>query len=130
MNKKQLAKIEQKLKKEKKELEKALKAIATKDKKLAGDFDARFKDFGDEVYDNSVEAAEVSEYDVRLSLEANLEVRLLETNRALDQIKKGTYGICTKCKGKIEDTRLEAFPQAKLCITCSPKKKKRGIYYG
>lgn len=129
MQKKFIEELEEKLKKEKKELEVMLKRIATKDKKLAGDFDAKFENFGDEIYDDSAEAAEVSEYDTRLSLEANLETRLKEVNNTLDRIKKGTYGICESCGEKINDERLKANPTARLCIKCSARKKKRGIYY-
>lgn len=130
MTKKFIQELEKKLKKEKKELETSLKRIAKKDKKLIGDFDAKFEDFGSEVYDNSAEAAEVSEYDTRLSLEANLETRLKEVNDTLVRIKKGIYGICEMCKKKIDDKRLVANPTARECIKCAAKKIKKGqIYY-
>jgi DnaK suppressor protein len=129
MQKKFVEELEKKIKKEKRDLELMLKRIATKDKELAGDFDAKFENFGDEIYDDSAEAAEVSEYDTRLSLEANLETRLKEVNDTLDRIKKGTYGICENCGEKISDSRLAANPTARLCIKCSAREKKRGIYY-
>ncbi len=38
---------------------------------------------------------------------------------ALERIKKGTYGVCQKCKGKVRRKRLKAFPEANLCIKCA-----------
>ncbi len=40
---------------------------------------------------------------------------------SLSSIKKGTYGVCEKCKNPIEKARLEAMPTATVCISCSKK---------
>lgn len=47
-----------------------------------------------------------------------LEDQLIEINNALDRIDKGTYGICTNCGRPIQAERLEAVPEAELCIDC------------
>ena len=120
--------LKEELLKEKSDLESNLKKIASKDKNLKGDYDAKFEDFGDEVHDQSAEAAEVSEYDKRLSLEANFEVRLKEVNEALGQIESGDYGKCRKCEKEISEGRLKANPAASDCIECAPGDKK-GTYY-
>lgn len=39
--------------------------------------------------------------------------------RALDRIEDGSYGACAKCGGEISEGRLEARPEAALCITCA-----------
>lgn len=44
---------------------------------------------------------------------------------ALKRIELGTYGICEECSGKIPTKRLEAYPAAKLCITCKAKREKQ-----
>lgn len=115
MNKSFLQKITKKLEKEKKELESGLTRIAKKDPKLKDDYDAKFEDLGNEVYDASAEATEVGEYEMRLSLEGNLEVRLRDVKNALAQIKAGTYGKCAKCGKEIDEKRLEAMPTATEC---------------
>lgn len=120
--------LKQLLLKEKKELEGNLKKIANKDDNLEGDYDAKFEDFGDEIHDQSTEAAEVSEYDKRLSLEANFETRLQEVNEALHRMEKGEYGQCKKCGIDISVERLKADPAAMDCIKCASGDKK-GIYY-
>ncbi|MEW6407752.1 MAG: TraR/DksA C4-type zinc finger protein [Patescibacteria group bacterium] len=123
MDKKFIQKIKEKLGKEKKTLEKNLNKIASKDKKLKDDYDAKFEDFGSEIYDPSSEAAEVSEYDTRLSLEANLEMRLRDVKQALLRIKNSSYGKCMKCGREIDKKRLEAFPTATSCYHGECKRK-------
>ncbi len=118
MDKETIQKLKKKLLQKKKELEKVLKEIATKDKVVKGDYDAKFFNIGRELEEN---ALEVGTYDLNLSLEANLEVALAATNRALEKIKKSTYGICEKCSKEIKPKRLEAFPQARFCIDCKKK---------
>ncbi len=41
--------------------------------------------------------------------------------RALERIKKGSYGICIKCQKTIELKRLEKVPAADKCIECVKK---------
>lgn len=115
--------IKDKLEKEKKQLKVTLKEIATKDTKAKDDYDAKFRNFGDPIFDNTAEAAEVSLYDSNLSVEGNLELKLRDVNAALDRIKKGVYGKCENCGKMIDQARLEASPAAKLCIDCAKTKK-------
>jgi RNA polymerase-binding transcription factor DksA len=122
MDKKTIKKLQKRLLEKKKGLEHQLSELAVKDKNLKGDYDARFKDFGDEIFDNSAEAAEVSEYQANLSLEANLEVQLRDVNMALEKIRKGTFGKCESCGKEISKDRLKALPQARLCLSCSKSK--------
>ncbi len=114
--------------KEKNELVEDLAKIASKDKNLKGDYDARYEDYGNEVFDQTSEATEVSEYDKKLSLEANLEMRLKEVNEAIIRIEGGDYGKCKKCGIDISEDRLKADPAASECIKCASGDK-RGKYY-
>lgn len=43
---------------------------------------------------------------------------------ALKRIEKGTYGVCEECSGDIPQKRLEAYPAARLCISCKSKQEK------
>ncbi|MDD3888217.1 MAG: TraR/DksA family transcriptional regulator [Patescibacteria group bacterium] len=116
--------IKEKLEKEKQQLKKSLGDVATKDPKAKHDYDAKFKNFGDPIFDNTAEAAEVSLYDSNLSVEGNLELKLKDVNEALDRIKEGTFGKCENCNKEIDKARLEANPTAKLCIDCAKINKK------
>ncbi|MCU1533585.1 MAG: regulatory protein DksA/TraR family [Glaciihabitans sp.] len=46
---------------------------------------------------------------------------LADIEAALLRLDDGTYGICTRCSGAIGIGRLQARPQAPLCITCAAK---------
>ena len=57
----------------------------------------------------------------RMSVIDQLEDRLVEVEQALERIEEGTYGICTNCGQPIQAGRLEALPEAELCIDCQRK---------
>ena len=40
-------------------------------------------------------------------------------DKALAQIKAGTYGICSVCGEEIAEQRLQALPYATTCINCA-----------
>jgi DnaK suppressor protein len=44
---------------------------------------------------------------------------LTEIDAALARMAGGTYGLCTSCGGDIALGRLQARPQAQLCIVCA-----------
>lgn len=69
------------------------------------------------------EATEALELEKRLSLENRLKGLLAEVERTLIKINEGTYGICDMCGKPIDPARLEALPQANLCLTCRQKAK-------
>ena len=120
MNKDLLQKLEEKLKEDKQELEKGLKAFTTKDKKLEGDWDTNFPQYseGGSKSNLDITADEVEEYSNLLPVEHVLEVRLGNVNSALEKIKTDKYGICEKCEKEISIERLKVSPEAKLCISC------------
>ena len=63
-------------------------------------------------------ADEASELEKRLALEERLEESLNEVEHALQKYENGTYGLCDSCGQPIEKARLEAIPQASLCLKC------------
>ena len=53
------------------------------------------------------------------ALIAQAEQRLVDLDRALEQVRAGSYGTCETCGGAIGAARLEARPQARTCIGCA-----------
>jgi len=53
-----------------------------------------------------------------LVLSAQARAAAVEIDRALSKIEAGTYGLCEQCGQPIPDARLEALPQAALCVAC------------
>ncbi len=58
------------------------------------------------------------ERDKTVALIESLEFRLASIERALRAIERGTYGICERCGSPIDPARLEARPDATLCLKC------------
>ena len=69
-------------------------------------------------------ADEASELEKRLALEERLGESLNEVEHALQKYEAGTYGLCDSCGQPIEKARLEAIPQASLCLSCKAKQAK------
>ena len=65
------------------------------------------------------------ERDAEMSLRANQSELLLQTEKALDRLEKGTYGQCEVCGEAIGKNRLMAFPRATLCMTCKQREERR-----
>ncbi len=123
MNKKLLAKLKEKLEKEKVLIETDLKSFATEDKKLKGDWDTKFPKVNGGVGSQALEDAadQVEEYATLLPIEHSLETHLQRINEALEKIKKEKYGKCENCGKKIEEKRLKDYPAVKLCASCQKK---------
>ena len=60
----------------------------------------------------------------RMALEKRLRTSLTEIERALQKYEAGTYGLCDSCGEVIEQARLEALPQANLCLNCKARQAK------
>ncbi len=119
MNNNFLEKIKEKLEKEKQAIEKQLKGFAGKNKKIKGDWNTDYPRFENSASDSLEEAAdEVEEYSNLLPVEHNLELKLVEINKALERVKKGEYGVCEKCGKEIDPKRLEVSPEVKICTNC------------
>jgi len=70
------------------------------------------------------EATETLELETRLALEKRIISQLAETEHALSKFEKGTYGLCDTCGQPIAPARLEALPQASLCLSCKASQAK------
>lgn len=70
------------------------------------------------------EATESYEFERRLAFEKRLTEQLADIEHALEKFEKGTYGLCDECGKPIAPDRLEALPQASLCVDCKTKSAK------
>jgi RNA polymerase-binding protein DksA len=61
-----------------------------------------------------------------LDLEERLTALLAEVRHALEKFERGTYGVCDTCGREIPLQRLEARPQANLCLDCRAKVERAG----
>ncbi len=64
------------------------------------------------------EASESLELEKRLALNQRVNENLNGVERALKKFEDGTYGLCDICGHQIDPARLEALPQAAVCMTC------------
>ena len=46
---------------------------------------------------------------------------IASTERALERIAAGTYGTCVSCGAEIGEGRLNARPEASLCMACASR---------
>jgi len=87
-------------------------------KALAGDL-SMLQSLREQIGSDVVDAALDASQDEISSKLAEVESRELgNIENALDQIRKGTYGLCEICNGKIPLMRLKALPYATSCIEC------------
>lgn len=87
-------------------------------KALAGDLSS-LKELCKQTSGDVVDAALDSAQDEINSQLAEVESReLANIDRALETMRRGTYGVCEVCEEKIPMARLSALPYATLCIKC------------
>ncbi len=70
------------------------------------------------------EATEALELEKRLAMERRIREQLAEIEHTMQKFEKGTYGRCDKCGHLIDPARLEALPQASLCLACKAQQAK------
>lgn len=111
----QIAELKNKLIETRQSLEGQLQSFADKNDEIDNDYETRFEQIGDSPEEN---ADEVTAYEGNLAIEHDLENHLREIDEALERIEKGTYGICSDCHTNMSIERLQAMPEATLCIKC------------
>ncbi|MDQ0777868.1 RNA polymerase-binding protein DksA [Streptomyces aurantiacus] len=60
-----------------------------------------------------------------MALAANAREMAEQTERALQRLDAGTYGLCESCGNPIGKARMQAFPRATLCVECKQKQERR-----
>jgi len=71
------------------------------------------------------EAAESFELEKRLALEKRIRDELTQVEHALLKFDEGSYGLCDLCGQPIDHARLEALPQASLCVNCKAVRERK-----
>ncbi len=92
-----------------------LKDVSRSDNHEADNMTTRFPEYGDKPDEN---AQEINDYSTDIMTEKVLEKSLEDIEKALERIKKGTYGVCKYCGNPIAQKRLLARPTASSCISC------------
>ena len=100
---------EEKLKKEKAEIEAELKKVP--EVPNLGD------DTEGELFEQ--EADEAEEYVTNLGVKQTWKERLADIESALERIQKGTYGKCEKCNMEISEKVLNVNPESRHCEECN-----------
>ncbi len=77
------------------------------------------------IVEPGTDAAVLSGHERTVIFEDRLKKDLQEIEAALKKIKKGTYGICERCKKPIDAKRLEVKPQALYCMSCLTELEKK-----
>lgn len=109
--------LHQRLLTEKKRLNDELVQLRTKTPALHSDHE------GSPYGKREEEATEAFELEKRLAVEKRLMAALAEVEHALQKYEHGTYGRCDRCGQAISLERLEALPQANLCMKCKVETK-------
>jgi DnaK suppressor protein len=75
----------------------------------------------------SADEADVDAYEREKTwaLVQRLERKLGSIDHALRIVQNGTYGICESCGDRIDPARLEALPEATLCLDCQRQVERR-----
>ncbi len=76
------------------------------------------EDRGEKLADAVDQAARERDLSFNIRLKEREQKLLKKIDKALKKIEEGTYGICEACGREIDEKRLEARPEATLCIEC------------
>ncbi|MEU0597610.1 TraR/DksA family transcriptional regulator [Streptomyces sp. NPDC006393] len=104
------------------EMERLSTEISSSEASLAG----LMRDSGDGAGDDQADTgAKNITREHEMALAANAREMLVQTERALDRLDAGTYGLCENCGNPIGKARMQAFPRATLCVECKQKQERR-----
>lgn len=115
MEQAQLAELRRRLEQDRDDLNAQIEQIENEDVHAENQYDPEFSGYGNHMAETGTE---IYEQERNLSLEQALKQQLAEVEHALAKFEGGTYGICDNCGKEISSERLEALPQAALCINC------------
>ncbi len=66
--------------------------------------------------------SELYSLEMNMALKVHEQAKLNDIQRALTKFENGTYGKCENCGEEISQDRLEAKPEARLCLQCEHEK--------
>ncbi|MEW1775853.1 TraR/DksA family transcriptional regulator [Streptomyces sp. NPDC086777] len=115
------------------EVEEARTELTAEAKRLRAELDASesalaglMRDSGDGAGDDQADTGTKNiTREHELALAANAREMLEQTERALQKLDAGTYGLCENCGNPIGKARMQAFPRATLCVECKQKQERR-----
>lgn len=108
------------------ELEADVARVRAELDELATDFEGLLRNPGDGAGDDQADVGNANfEREHEISLARKSAEVLRQSERALERMDDGTYGVCELCGGPIGKLRLQAFPRATLCMTCKKKQERR-----
>jgi len=58
------------------------------------------------------------------AIKEQLDRKIIQTRKALTQIKLGKYGVCENCGKMIDTDRLMIYPEATICVECERKEER------
>jgi len=119
---KTLERLRKKLLEEKARLQDQADELAAEAEQLARDREGGDTQFDEESGDGDTVNVE-RERDLLLSASARQVVD--EIDEALARMKKGTYGVCIPAGRRLPLERLEAIPQASVCVDCKARAERR-----
>ncbi len=107
-------------------------------KRLLAEYDKIQRELGNyEQEITELNSPTVHEYEEKSTLEEQKEFisgllnhdaeELVAIRDALQKIVNGTYGICERCGGPIEEERLEAIPTCRYCKKCKEELEREGL---
>ncbi|MFJ2301636.1 TraR/DksA C4-type zinc finger protein [Streptomyces sp. NPDC087787] len=104
------------------EMERLSAEITSSEESLAG----LMRDSGDGAGDDEADTGSKNiTREHEMALAANAREMLTQTERALQRLDAGTYGLCETCGNPIGKARMQAFPRATLCVECKQKQERR-----
>ena len=108
------------------ELEADVARVRAELDELATDFEGLLRNPGDGAGDDQADVGNANfEREHEISLARKSAEVLRQSERALERMNDGTYGVCESCGDPIGKLRLQAFPRATLCMTCKKKQERR-----
>ncbi|QWC86737.1 TraR/DksA family transcriptional regulator [Nocardioidaceae bacterium] len=93
---------------------------------LDADLDGLIRGGGEGTGQDSADVGSASsERDQEISLVNNARTMLHQTERALERLAAGSFGVCEECGEPIGKMRVMAFPRATLCLSCKQREERR-----
>lgn len=121
MNKKELKAIQAQLLKRKGDLLKAIQKNLDQSHQTAENKPSDLMDAASDAYED----------EFNVSLAGREAEELTEINEALEKVKDGSYGKCSRCGEDIKPARLKALPRATLCLKCKEEdEQEKGSFGG
>ncbi|MGD9481891.1 TraR/DksA family transcriptional regulator [Streptomyces sp. TRM70308] len=114
------------------EVDEARTELATEVDRLRAEIDAverglagLMRDSGDGAGDDQADTGTKNvTREHEMAIAENAREMMYQSERALERLEAGTYGLCENCGNPIGKARMQAFPRATLCVECKQKQER------